>query len=159
MLIETRAKGGNLLLNVGPMANGEISLEESNRITEMGLWNFVNHESIYEIRPWHVIREDNIWYTKSKDDNTVFAIVTQPNWPKGKRLHFTLTKVKATENSTVEILGQTSRVLEYNPDVDPQIYWSQDAVGLHISAMRTQRLYNNSQWPNAVVFKITNVAE
>ncbi|MEM7030929.1 MAG: alpha-L-fucosidase [Chloroflexota bacterium] len=156
MLVETRAKGGNLLLNVGPMANGEICLDESDRITEMGLWNFVNHEAIYNIRPWHIIREDNIWYTKHKDEDTVFAIVTQPNWPKGKRLHFTLTKVKATKNSTVDILGQTSRVLEYNPDVDPQLYWSQDDVGLHISAMRTQRLYNNSQWPNAVVLKITN---
>ncbi len=37
MLIETRAKGGNLLLNVGPMANGEIPLAQSDRMQELAL--------------------------------------------------------------------------------------------------------------------------
>ena len=156
MLIETRSKGGNLLLNVGPMPNGELPLPQTDRIQEMALWNFVNHEAVYQIRPWHIIREDNIWYTQSNEADTVYAIITQTDWPKGKRLNFTLTQVQATDQSEIEVLGQSGRVLEYQPDVDPQLRWSQDESGLHISAMRAQRLYNNSQWPNPVVLKITH---
>ena len=159
MLIETRAKGGNLLLNVGPMPNGELPLAQTDRIQEMALWNFVNHEAIYRIRPWPVIREDDIWYTRSNQADTVFAIITRTDWPKGKRLNFTLNAVQATADTEIEVLGQSGRVLEYRTDVDPGLRWSQDDTGLHISAMRAQRLYNNSQWPNPVVLKITHAAQ
>ena len=158
MLIETRAKGGNLLLNVGPMANGELPLAQTDRIQELALWNFVNQAAVYQIRPWHVIREGDIWYTQAKETETVYAIITQADWPKGKRLNFTLTEVQATAQTEIEILGQTGRVLEYQPTVDPKARWSQTDLGLHISAMRAQRLYNDSAWPNPVVLEITHAA-
>ena len=34
-LVQTRAKGGNLLLDIGPKANGEIPIEEEDRLREM----------------------------------------------------------------------------------------------------------------------------
>ena len=34
--------------------------------------------------------------------------------------------------------------------------WHQEADGLHIRAMRAQRLYTGKQWPNAVTLKITH---
>jgi alpha-L-fucosidase len=40
--------------------------------------------------------------------------------------------------------------------VIPKTTWKQDAAGLHIRAMHAQRLYNNREWPNPVVLKITN---
>ena len=52
MLIETRAKGGNLLLNVGPESSGVIPFEQERIIRELGLWLFINHEAIYQVRPW-----------------------------------------------------------------------------------------------------------
>ncbi len=163
MLIETRAKGGNLLLNVGPRADGEIPVEQAARIQELALWNFVNHEAIYQVRPHTVIREplnlDNeVWYTRSKDGGTVYAIVTGKPWPKGERKVITLKQVRATPATAVEILGQSGQVLEYRPDLLPQASWSQDERGLHISAMHAQRLYNDNRWPNAVVVKIGEVA-
>ena len=45
MLIETRAKGGNLLLNVGPEPSGVIPFEQERIIRELGLWIFINHEA------------------------------------------------------------------------------------------------------------------
>ncbi len=42
ILIETRAKGGNLLLNIGPKPDGEIPIEQESRLREIALWNFVN---------------------------------------------------------------------------------------------------------------------
>jgi alpha-L-fucosidase len=53
-------------------------------------------------------------------------------------------------------LGQNDRVLEYRPDIVPKTTWKQDSTGLHIRAMHAQRLYNNREWPNPVVLKITN---
>ena len=45
-LIETRAKGGNLLLNIGPKPDGTIAIEQESRLREIALWNFVNGESM-----------------------------------------------------------------------------------------------------------------
>ena len=46
-LIDIAAKGGNLLLNVGPNGAGEIPVESVSRLHEMGEWMRVNGESIY----------------------------------------------------------------------------------------------------------------
>lgn len=156
MLIEIRSKGGNFLLNVGPTPEGEIPFEQERRIRELALWLFINREAIYDIRPWHVIREGDIWLTRAKDTDTVYAFITKIDWPKGERKSFTLKSVRATEQSQIEILGQSGRVLEYQTEVNPKATWTQDEEGLHIEAMRAQRIYNNSKWPNPVVIKITH---
>jgi alpha-L-fucosidase len=158
LLIETRAKGGNLLLNVGPKPDGELPIEQEERLREIALWMFVNSESIYSVRPWVITNEGEVWFTKKKDANTVYAIVkTQERWPYGGWRDFTLKSVRATARTEVSVLGQNDQVLEYQPDVVPQSTWKQQADGLHIRAMHAQRLYNNRQWPNPVVLKITNV--
>jgi len=57
----------------------------------------------------------------------------------------------------VSVLGQNGRVLEYRPEVNPQPTLKQEAEGLHVRAMFTQRLQDNSKWPNPIVLKITHV--
>ncbi|RYG02340.1 MAG: alpha-L-fucosidase, partial [Chitinophagaceae bacterium] len=47
MLVEIRSKGGNFLMNVGPKPDGEIQIEQQDRLREVALWNFVNREAIY----------------------------------------------------------------------------------------------------------------
>ena len=47
MLIDCASKGGNLLLNVGPTAEGEIPGPSLERLAEVGKWMEVNHEAIY----------------------------------------------------------------------------------------------------------------
>jgi alpha-L-fucosidase len=46
-LVECVSKGGNLLLNVGPDAKGNIPRESLNILAEMGRWMKQNGESIY----------------------------------------------------------------------------------------------------------------
>ena len=46
-LIDTASKGGNLLLNIGPMANGEIPVPSVERLREIGEWMGKNSVSIY----------------------------------------------------------------------------------------------------------------
>jgi alpha-L-fucosidase len=50
-LIETASKGGNLLLNVGPSAEGEILPEFSSRLEVIGAWLARNSEAIYGAGP------------------------------------------------------------------------------------------------------------
>ena len=157
MLIEIRAKGGNFLLNVGPQPDGVIPFEQERRIREMALWLFINGEAIYHIRPWHVIREGDIWFTKAKDGDTVYAILTkQPAWKKGERKDFSLRSVRATSQTAISVLGQSGRVLEYNTNVIPETRWQQKDDSLHVSVMRAQRIYNDTKWPNPIVLKITH---
>ncbi|MGN1141267.1 MAG: alpha-L-fucosidase [Oliverpabstia sp.] len=47
MLVECVSKGGNLLLNVGPNAKGEIPEESVNILREVGVWMKKNGRSIY----------------------------------------------------------------------------------------------------------------
>jgi alpha-L-fucosidase len=157
-LIETRAKGGNLLLNIGPKPNGTIPDEQDARLREIALWNFVNGEAIRQVRPWVVTNEKNIWLTKHATDETVYAFIThEENWRLGDAKTITLRSVRATPQTKLSVLGQSDQMVEYKPDVKPETTWKQDAAGLHITVYRAQRLYTDRSWPNPIVLKMTNV--
>jgi alpha-L-fucosidase len=155
-LIETRAKGGNLLLNIGPRPDGRIPDEQEARLREMALWNLVNRDAILAVRPWVLTNEGNVWFTKATGSNTVYAFVTRTDWPWGATKTVSLTSVRATAETQVSVLGQNDRVLEYRPEVEPRTTFEQTAQGLRITAYRAQRLYNDRRWPNPVVLKITH---
>ncbi len=139
ILIETRAKGGNLLLNIGP------------------LWNFVNGESLKGVRPWVITNENDIWFTRRKDSNTVYAFLTKMSpWKLGDPKTIALRSVRATAQTQVTVLGQSDQIVEYRPDVIPKTTWKQTEAGLSITAYRAQRLYTDNTWPNPIVLKITN---
>lgn len=158
MLIEIRAKGGTLLLNVGPEPSGEIPFEQERRIREMALWLFVNGEAIYAVRPWHVVREGDIWFTKAKDGSALYAFLTgETEWKRGDRKEFTMKSARATANTVLSVLGHGGELVEYYPEIDATPRFEQQGDELHLSVVRGQRLYNNSRWPNPVVVKLTNV--
>jgi alpha-L-fucosidase len=159
LLVETRSKGGNLLLNIGPKPDGELPIEQEERLREVALWMQVNQEAIYSVRPWVITNEQNIWFTRAKGADTVYAIVKQvPElWTRGSWKEVVLKSVLATEHTQVSVVGQNGRVLEYRPQVTPTPSFRQETDGLHIRAMFTHRLQDNSRWPNPIVLKITNV--
>jgi alpha-L-fucosidase len=158
ILIESRAKGGTLLLNVGPKPNGELPIEQEERLREVAAWTFINQESIYEVRPWIITNEENIWFSKSKEDKTIYAYLTKiPDWPRGERKDFVLRSVESTEQTKISVLGQSGELVEYEPKADASSRFEQKEDGLHISVVRAQRIYNNHKWPNPIVVKIENV--
>jgi alpha-L-fucosidase len=102
MLIEIRAKGGNLLLNVGPKPNGELQIEQEALLREIALWNLVNQEGIHSIRPWEITRERDVWFTKAKDENIVYAFIPAgTNWKYGERKEFVFKSLAGNEQTKV----------------------------------------------------------
>ncbi|QKZ13489.1 alpha-L-fucosidase [Spirosoma sp. KUDC1026] len=159
ILIESRAKGGSYLLNVGPTQWGQLNEGQQGRLMEIGAWHFINQEAVHDVRPWIVRNEGDIWLTKSKDGNTVYAYITNmPEWPRGERRNFLLRSIKTTANTEVSVLGQSGNVVEYKPDLDGKTRFKQTPEGIEISVVRAQRIYNNHKWPNPVVVKFKNVA-
>jgi alpha-L-fucosidase len=159
MLIQTRAKGGNFLLNVGPKPNGELPIEQEERLREIALWMFVNSESIYGVRPWVITNEGDIWFTKKKDASALYAIVESDKpWPRATWKEFVLHSVKATATTEISVLGQNDKVVEYHPEINPKSSFHQEKDGLHVRVMATQRLQDNFRWPNPAVIKLTHVA-
>jgi alpha-L-fucosidase len=158
LLIEVRAKGGNLLLNIGPTADGAVPPEQEARLREIALWNFVNGEAIQAVRPWIVPSEGDVWFTRKRNEATVYAFLTGPALTWGEWTTVTLRSVRPSQATRVSVLGQSGEILEYHPDITPKTTWTHDSAGLHIRFMRAQRLYNNRRWPNPVVLKITGAA-
>lgn len=50
--VDVVSKGGNLLLNVGPLASGEIPAVEQSRLRGLGNWMRRHGDAIYGSRPW-----------------------------------------------------------------------------------------------------------
>ena len=59
-LVDTVSKNGNLLLNVGPKANGEICAEELAVLSELGAFLRANGEAIYGSRPYLTYGEGRV---------------------------------------------------------------------------------------------------
>ncbi len=158
LLVQTRAEGGNLLLDVGPKPNGELPIQQEDRLREIALWMFVNGECIYGVRPWIITNEKTTWFTRKKATDTLYAILDEEKeWPYGAWKDIVLKSVRATAGTEVSVLGQNDKVLEYRNDVIPQTTWHQEKDGLHIRAMHAQRLHDDHTWPNPVVLKLTHV--
>jgi alpha-L-fucosidase len=74
-LVEIVAKGGSLLLGVGPTKEGLFLQEQIDRLVEIGDWMKVNGEAIYSTRATDFYRDGETFFTKSKDQKTTYAIV------------------------------------------------------------------------------------
>jgi alpha-L-fucosidase len=77
-LIEIVAKGGSLLLGVGPTADGVMQQGAIEKLSEIGAWLGKNGEAIYSTRITPVYHDGNTWFTSSKDGKKLYALVTVP---------------------------------------------------------------------------------
>jgi len=111
LLIDNVSRGGNLLLDIGPTADGRIPAIMEQRLLEMGEWLDVNGEGIYGTQavPGAPTIED-LRFTQK--DGTVYAISLK--WP-GKSLNVPLEK----QVSKVSLLGYDKPVafLQSGPSI------------------------------------------
>ena len=57
ILVDTVSRGGNLLLDIGPKADGTIPVIMEQRLKEIGDWLKINGEAIYGTKPWKSTRQ------------------------------------------------------------------------------------------------------
>jgi alpha-L-fucosidase len=77
-LVDIVSKNGNLLLNIGPRADGTITEEQKQILFDIGEWLKVNGEGIYGARPWMIYGEGSTTGTSgSFTDNTATPYTSQ----------------------------------------------------------------------------------
>lgn len=105
LLVEIVAKGGNLLLGVGPTPEGLLLDEQIKKLEEIGNWLKINGEGIYETRAIDNFKNNSTYFTASKDGKLIYAIQLL-----GKETQLTETVQwegkEPTKNSKMYILGQ-----------------------------------------------------
>lgn len=73
-LVEIVAKGGSLLLGIGPDADGTLPKEVVSRLDDIGQWTAKNGKAIYNTRITKNYHSGQTWFTQSKDAKTIYAI-------------------------------------------------------------------------------------
>jgi alpha-L-fucosidase len=73
LLVSIVAKGGNLLLGVGPDGKGEFEPKVYENLDLLGKWLQANGEAIYETNPVEPYLDGKVGYT-AKGENTIYAI-------------------------------------------------------------------------------------
>jgi alpha-L-fucosidase len=73
-LVEVTAKGGSLLLGVGPAPDGTFPDTVVTRLEQIGTWMKTNGRAIYGSTITKEYHNGNTWFTQSKDKKTVNAI-------------------------------------------------------------------------------------
>lgn len=81
LLVDTVAYNGNLLINVGPMADGTIPENQTSRLLYMGEWLEKNGKAIYGTRPyteqkWDLPSGETVFFTQNRE--SIFLIVDHP---------------------------------------------------------------------------------
>ncbi|SPE28764.1 Alpha-L-fucosidase [Candidatus Sulfopaludibacter sp. SbA3] len=72
ILVDLVSRGGNLLLDIGPAADGTIPVIMEERLLQMGSWLEVNGEAIYGTRPWKSTRQWSAGEAAKVDYNKEF---------------------------------------------------------------------------------------
>jgi len=131
MLVDLVSRGGNLLLDIGPAADGTIPVVMEERLLQIGSWLKINGDAIYGTKPWKTSRqwgpgevpkveynkefnsvestakptgklaEVDAYFTAKNSD--VFAIL--PHWP-GRR--FTIKDTSSLRVKSVTLLGSAA---------------------------------------------------
>ena len=136
-IVEIASKGGNYLLNIGPMGDGTVPDESVSLLHAVGDWMKINGEAIYGTQKWTTQREggtqmnvksttqrakegfnlkftsEDFWFTKKEKNVYAINITT----PEEKTVHVKSLVEIQNQIKRIGLLG-SSRNLDWNVAVD-----------------------------------------
>jgi alpha-L-fucosidase len=124
-LIHIRARGGNMLLNIGPRPDGRIATADEDLLRDLGLWMMLYGEAVRGVRPWTVTNEGDVWFTQKRSEGTVYALAGLDRNARS----LVLKSVAASPETKVTLLGQ-----------EGDCTWEQTPAGLKITVARKQTI-------------------
>lgn len=74
MLAQITAKGGCLVLGIGPKPDGTIGEQEISHLNAIGAWLKTNGTAIYNTVTTPHYNDGQVWFTANKDKKTLYAI-------------------------------------------------------------------------------------
>jgi len=109
LLIDVVSKNGNLLLNIGPKADGSIPSIQMKILTEVGNWLRKNGEGIYGSKPWKEFGSvgkngEEIRYTCKNNDIYVFVL------REVKKNEITISSKYFPKVSTIRLLADNQKI-------------------------------------------------
>jgi len=109
LLVDITSKNGNLLLTVGPVADGTIPAGQLERLSGLGAWLGVNGEAIYGSVPWSRAAGETVGgvplrFTRRGD--ALFVVLLET--PKGRRIE--IPSLPLAPDAHVQLLGFDERL-------------------------------------------------
>jgi len=137
MFVDIVSKNGNLLLGVGPRADGSIPEAQQQRILGLGAWLKVNGEAIYSSRCWdraEGMTLDDIPVRFTQNNGNLYVILLE----RPKSLDVTIQKLVIDPESKIVLLGKEGELTWKQQGEDltvefPEIYPESEAYVLRIN--------------------------
>ncbi|MBS3776575.1 MAG: alpha-L-fucosidase [Bacteroidales bacterium] len=151
-LADIVSKGGNLLINIGPKADGAIPEVMKDRLRGVGNWLSENGEAIYGTTPWSVYgegptkKEVGSWGREkgeyrfqpgdvrfTRKGNTLYAILLE--WPGDE---ITLNFLKKVNVSHISLLGSDEEIHWEKTSDDITVFLPSEPVSSYANTLRLE---------------------
>jgi alpha-L-fucosidase len=142
MLVDVVAKGGNLLLNIGPGPDGAWDNAAYDRLAALGAWMKVNSEAIYSTQAIAPYVEGKFRFTRSKR-GAAYAIYLPAEGETLLPAELTVTSFAPAPGATVSLLGGKRK-----------LSWRKSGTGFTITIPRDEPAPNAHAW----VFRVSALA-